>query len=110
MHGWGADFRPLRRRRRAEPAKDRLRARGSGDDIRAVWLDPSEQDFGQMKLLQNELGQPIGAPVPDWTPRGQPPRSPMEGRFARIEVLDPERHAAELYDANSQDAEGRIWT
>lgn len=63
-----------------------------------------------MKLLQNELGQPIGAPVPGWTAREQPPRTPMEGRFARIEILDSERHAAELYDANSQDAEGRIWT
>jgi len=63
-----------------------------------------------MKLLHNELGQPIGVPVPGWTAREQPPRTPMEGRFARIEVLDPERHAAELYDANAEDAEGRIWT
>ena len=63
-----------------------------------------------MQLLQNDLGQPIGFPVPDWTPRPVPPRTPMEGRFARVEILDPERHAAELYDANSQDAEGRIWT
>jgi RimJ/RimL family protein N-acetyltransferase len=63
-----------------------------------------------MALLHNDLGQPIGFPVPNWTPREQPPRTPMEGRFARVEILDPERHAAELYDANAEDAEGRIWT
>src|SRR5262249_22066088 len=72
--------------------------------------EPSGEGFRGMKLLQNDLGQPIGAPVPNWTPREQPPRTPMEGRFARVEILDPERHAAELYDANSQDGEGRIWT
>jgi len=61
-------------------------------------------------LLHNELGQPIGFPVPNWTPRAQPPRTPMEGRFCRIEALDPERHAAELYEAVAEDRDGRSWT
>ena len=34
----------------------------------------------------------------------------MEGQFARIEPLDPDRHAASLHAANSLDAEGRLWT
>lgn len=34
----------------------------------------------------------------------------MAGRFATVEPLDPERHAAELFDANSEDREGRLWT
>ena len=63
-----------------------------------------------MPLLHNELGQAIGQPVPNWTPRPLPPRTPMTGRFCTIEVLDPERHAVELYDANAEDKEGRIWT
>jgi RimJ/RimL family protein N-acetyltransferase len=63
-----------------------------------------------MNLLHNALGQPIGFPVPDWTARPQPPRDPMEGRFCRIEVLDPDRHAAELYEANAEDRDGRSWT
>jgi RimJ/RimL family protein N-acetyltransferase len=59
---------------------------------------------------QNEFGQPIGAPLPNWSPRPSPPRTPIEGRFCRIEPLDPERHAADLFAANSDDAAGRNWT
>ena len=48
----------------------------------------------------NELGQPIGEPVPGWTARPRPPDSPIEGRFCRVERLDPARHAADLHAAN----------
>jgi len=58
----------------------------------------------------NSLGQPIGFPVPDWTPRPRPPRTPMAGRYCRVEPLEPERHAAALFAANSADREGRMWT
>lgn len=34
----------------------------------------------------------------------------MEGRFCRVEALDPWRHADALYAANSTDSEGRMWT
>jgi len=34
----------------------------------------------------------------------------MEGRTCRVEPLDPERHAADLHDANLEDREQRIWT
>jgi hypothetical protein len=34
----------------------------------------------------------------------------MAGRFATVELLEPDRHAAELFDANSEDREGRLWT
>jgi RimJ/RimL family protein N-acetyltransferase len=59
---------------------------------------------------RNHLGQPVGFPVPGWTPRSAPPRTPMIGRFARVEPLDPDRHAAELFEANAEDREGRNWT
>jgi RimJ/RimL family protein N-acetyltransferase len=59
---------------------------------------------------RNEFGQPIGPPLPDWTARPLPPRTPIPGRFCRVEPLDPVRHAAELFDANSDDADGRNWT
>lgn len=59
---------------------------------------------------RNHLGQPVGFPVPDWTPRPVPPRTPMIGHFARVEPLDPDRHAAELFEANAEDQEGRNWT
>ncbi|WP_438027800.1 GNAT family N-acetyltransferase [Sorangium sp. So ce233] len=58
----------------------------------------------------NSLGQPIGHPLPDWTPRRLPPREPLVGRTCRVEPLDPERHAADLHAANQKDAEGRNWT
>ena len=56
----------------------------------------------------NELGQPIGSPLPHWTAR--PPRSAMEGRFSRVEPIDPARHAADLHAAYLLDNDGRNWT
>ncbi|MCU1231601.1 MAG: Acetyltransferase, gnat family [Acidobacteria bacterium] len=58
----------------------------------------------------NRFGQPIGAPVEGWTARPLPPATPMIGRWCRVEPLDVERHAAELHDANRDDADGRNWT
>lgn len=59
---------------------------------------------------KNPLGQPIGRPLPDWTPRPPPPREPLIGRTCRVEPLDPDRHAADLHEADLMDAEGRSWT
>lgn len=58
----------------------------------------------------NELGQPIGFPLPGWTERPRPPRTPIAGRFCTIEPLDPDRHAAQLFEANREDRDGRNWT
>ncbi|MGE0715216.1 MAG: GNAT family N-acetyltransferase [Alphaproteobacteria bacterium] len=58
----------------------------------------------------NAFGQPIGSPVAGWAPRPRPPRTPMVGRFCRVEPLDVARHAAELHEANGDDADGRNWT
>lgn len=52
----------------------------------------------------------IGQPLPGWSVRLAPPRTPMVGQFCRVEPLDPGRHAADLFAANSLDAEGRNWT
>lgn len=58
----------------------------------------------------NDLGQPIGFPVPNWTVRPRPPRTPMSGRFAAIEMLSVDAHAADLHAANLTDRTGRNWT
>lgn len=63
-----------------------------------------------MSARTNELGQPIGEPLPGWMPCERPPRTPMVGRWCRLEPLDPERHAAELFAANAADADNRMWT
>ena len=59
---------------------------------------------------KNELGQTIGFDLGDWQAPDPPSRQPMSGRTCRLEVLDPERHAQDLYAANSQDEDNRIWT
>src|SRR5579872_6829235 len=58
----------------------------------------------------NPLGQPIGFALADWRPPPRPPREPMDGRFCRVEPLDPGHHAEDLYAANTLDTEGRNWT
>jgi RimJ/RimL family protein N-acetyltransferase len=63
-----------------------------------------------MAPRRNHLGQPIGEPVPGWRPVPRPPRAALEGRFCRVEPLDPARHAADLFAAYAEDGAGRIWT
>jgi RimJ/RimL family protein N-acetyltransferase len=58
----------------------------------------------------NALAQPVGVALPDWQPRPRPARSPIDGRYCRLEPVDPQRHAADLNAANAQDADGRMWT
>jgi RimJ/RimL family protein N-acetyltransferase len=59
---------------------------------------------------RNHLGQAVGLPVHGWSARPLPPRSAMTGRVATVEPLDGGRHAADLFAANSEDREGRLWT
>jgi RimJ/RimL family protein N-acetyltransferase len=58
----------------------------------------------------NAFGQPIGPQLAGWHSPPRPARALLEGRFCRVEPLDVARHARELHDANSLDAEGRMWT
>ncbi len=58
----------------------------------------------------NHLGQPIGDPVADWQPRPLPPKTPMVGRYCRVEPLDPKQHAQDLWETISVDSEGRNFT
>ncbi len=58
----------------------------------------------------NELGQPIGWAVPDWTARERPSRTAMEGMSVRLEPLDPAAHGDDLWSAYQTDETGRMWT
>lgn len=58
----------------------------------------------------NELGLQVGFDLSGWTPRPKPPRTPIEGRFCRLEMLDAGKHAADLFAANQLDKDGRNWT
>ena len=63
-----------------------------------------------MSQRVNELGQPIGEALPDWVPAKHPKIARMEGVFCNVELVDSQRHAADLLEAYQQDAEGRMWT
>lgn len=63
-----------------------------------------------MEYELNHFDQPVGLAVAQWTPPPLPNHESMAGRFCRLEPLDPQRHAADLYAANTMDREGRSWT
>jgi len=58
----------------------------------------------------NELGQPVGAPLPGWKGVERPPRTAMSGRYCRVEPIDPVRHAEDLYRASALDPSKRNFT
>lgn len=57
----------------------------------------------------NELGQPIGEALPEWTPRPVPEQRAFEGRTCRLERLDVDRHGEDLLRAFA-DAPATLWT
>jgi RimJ/RimL family protein N-acetyltransferase len=63
-----------------------------------------------MSETLNHIGQAIGAPLPDWTSRSLPIRTVLQGRFCRLEPLEPARHAADIYAALQADTDQRNWT
>jgi len=62
-----------------------------------------------MSTRTDAFGQPIGFPVEHWTERARPPRTPMFGRYCRLEPLEDERHASELFEAYSDAPDERDW-
>jgi len=76
----------------------------------ALYRPMTAQLAGTQEPRRNQLGQGIGAELPDWSPRPLPPRAAMEGRLAIVEPLDAERHAADMFAANSEDREGANFT
>ena len=63
-----------------------------------------------MSQHTNSLGQPIGAPLPDWKAPPAPPRTPMVGRTCTVLPLDPAAHSADLHAANILEPTGRLFT
>jgi RimJ/RimL family protein N-acetyltransferase len=58
----------------------------------------------------NELGQPIGFPVENWRPCEYPRGAQIQGRLCRLEPIDIDDHASDLFDAFSRDRDQRNWT
>lgn len=57
----------------------------------------------------NAFGQPLGEPLPAWTPPPFPQGQVLTGRFSRLEPLQPQ-HAADLYLALGQGEREPGWT
>lgn len=60
--------------------------------------------------VTSRSAQPIGTKVEGWSARPAPPAAPMCGRYARVEPLDPARHAQDLFEANAEDRDASHWT
>ena len=58
----------------------------------------------------NQFGQPIGEALANWSARPLPGNVTLEGTFCRLEPLNAERHAGDLYAAYSSAPDGRDWT
>ena len=56
-----------------------------------------------MQHEMNVLGQPVGLLVPNWIAPKFPPYQAMNGRFCRLEPINPNRDAFDLHEANSLD-------
>ncbi len=63
-----------------------------------------------MSEYKNALGLPIGFPVENWEPRPGPPRSPIQGRYCHVQILDPSMHGDALFEAFGKDKDQRNWT
>lgn len=57
----------------------------------------------------NAFGHPIGPPLPGWNAPPRPPRTPMIGRYARLEPFDA-THADELWKVAGVSASDPTWT
>jgi len=63
----------------------------------------------KMSQRLNGYGQPIGPALEGWSARPLPPDIPRTGRYCRIEKLDAERHAEDLFAAHTCTSDGRDW-
>jgi RimJ/RimL family protein N-acetyltransferase len=60
--------------------------------------------------MMSDENLPVGASLPDWTPRPLPGRTDLTGRYCRLEPLRAEPHAEALFEAFRKDATGVGWT
>ncbi|MEM7319321.1 MAG: GNAT family protein [Pseudomonadota bacterium] len=56
------------------------------------------------------LGDPIGAPLPEWHPCPLPPRAAIKGRHIRLEPQTLADHGDDLWAAFSAEPSGADWT
>ena len=51
----------------------------------------------------NHLKQPVGPPLKGWQACKRPPQKTMRGQYCSLVPLDPDAHAAQLYEGFMED-------
>ena len=60
--------------------------------------------------FHNHIGQEIGFTVDDWHECQLPSHTDMNGHFCRLEALNVDKHAEDLYHSFSEDSNQHNWT
>ena len=63
-----------------------------------------------MTEYKNSLGQPIGFPLTDWKACEHPPKTSVIGKYCRVDALNIEKHAKDLYHAFAKDQDHSNWS
>jgi len=63
-----------------------------------------------MSDLKNSYGQPIGEPLPDWTPRAYPQAQTLAGRYCNLVAIDPAIHGDQFFESFGVATDDRDWT
>ncbi|MFV0411462.1 MAG: GNAT family N-acetyltransferase [Paracoccus sp. (in: a-proteobacteria)] len=58
-------------------------------------------------MMSSADSRPLGPAIPDWQPPARPGPDVIEGRYIRLERLDPARHAGPVFAATASDA--AVW-
>jgi len=66
----------------------------------------------RISSVPNSFGDPIGLPLPADLKRPALPDESvvLTGQYCHLEVLDADKHAADLYEVFALDKDGRLWT
>lgn len=59
---------------------------------------------------KNKFDQMVGDIVRDWKPCERPRKKIMQGKYGRLELLDIQKHSAELFEALTFENKGESWT
>lgn len=63
-----------------------------------------------MDFELNTLNQKVRIELPDWNPVSRPVKDVMQGNYCRLEPINIEAHARDLYQAYCLDERGAMWT
>lgn len=69
----------------------------------AHWIAPNS-------MYVNEMQQPVGMPVLNWSPPPLPSREKMLGQYVVLEPLDIQKHVDQLYNCCCLEATDTLWT